>query len=66
MLHWARPDGVTFAARYVHNEYVQVLVELGVIGLALLVLLGLGFFGLLRRGGRIRDRRGVAAGAVAC
>ncbi|MEJ2856504.1 MULTISPECIES: O-antigen ligase family protein [unclassified Saccharothrix] len=32
---WTRADGDARVMRYVHNEYVQVLVELGVIGLGL-------------------------------
>ena len=35
-LAWTDPDRGMLVARYVHNEYLQVLVELGAIGLALL------------------------------
>ena len=35
-LSWAAPDGRVLVARYAHNEYLQVFVELGAIGLALL------------------------------
>jgi O-antigen ligase len=35
-LAWADPDGGMLVARYAHNEYLQVLVEFGAIGLALL------------------------------
>lgn len=40
-LSWTSPDGTTLVARYAHNEYLQLLVELGAIGLVL--LLGLMF-----------------------
>lgn len=36
-LFWADADGRTLTVRYVHNEYLQVLAELGVVGLALLL-----------------------------
>ncbi|NUT91356.1 MAG: O-antigen ligase family protein [Saccharothrix sp.] len=36
---WTRADGDARVMRYVHNEYVQVLVELGVIGLGLVAFL---------------------------
>ena len=36
-LAWAGPGSRTFVARYAHDEYLQVLAELGAIGLALLV-----------------------------
>jgi O-antigen ligase len=36
-LFWADADGRTLTARYVHNEYLQVLAELGAVGLALLL-----------------------------
>jgi hypothetical protein len=36
---WTTADGRTVIGRYAHNEYLQVLVELGVIGFLLLVLL---------------------------
>lgn len=36
---WTRADGDARVMRYVHNEYVQVLVELGVIGLGLMAFL---------------------------
>ncbi len=37
-LFWADANGRTLTARYVHNEYLQVLAELGVVGLALLLV----------------------------
>jgi O-antigen ligase len=36
-LFWADADGRTLTVRYVHNEYLQVLAELGAVGLALLL-----------------------------
>jgi O-antigen ligase len=38
-LYWVGPDGRTLTVQYVHNEYLQVLAELGTIGLALLLAL---------------------------
>ena len=38
-LYWVGPDGRTLTVQYVHNEYLQVLAELGTIGLALLLVL---------------------------
>ncbi len=38
-LAWTDSDGRTFVARYVHNEYLQVLAELGIVGLVLLLAL---------------------------
>jgi hypothetical protein len=40
-LSWTSQDGTTLVARYAHNEYLQLLVELGAVGLVL--LLGLMF-----------------------
>jgi O-antigen ligase len=37
--YWVGPDGRTLTVQYVHNEYLQVLAELGTIGLALLLVL---------------------------
>jgi hypothetical protein len=38
-LYWVGPDGRTLTVQYVHNEYLQVLAELGMVGLALLLVL---------------------------
>jgi O-antigen ligase len=35
---WIDPDGVVVVLRYVHNEYLQVAADLGLVGAALLVL----------------------------
>jgi O-antigen ligase len=68
-LTWERADGAVLVARYAHNEYLQVLAELGVMGLGLLLLL----LALIARTVvhcPLRDRMrpvwaGVAAGLVA-
>ncbi|MDQ3897494.1 MAG: O-antigen ligase family protein [Actinomycetota bacterium] len=36
-LSWTTRDGTTLVARYAHNEYLQVLLELGAVGLVLLL-----------------------------
>lgn len=36
---WVDASGHGYVARYAHNEYLQLLVELGVIGLAILMTL---------------------------
>lgn len=68
-LAWTGPDGRTMVARYVHNEYLQVLAELGVVGLALLGGLLVSAARLVRRGrptaGRPHLWAGAAAGLVA-
>jgi O-antigen ligase len=38
-LVWTTSDGRTVISRYAHNEYLQVLVQLGVIGFLLLLAL---------------------------
>jgi O-antigen ligase len=38
-LVWTTADGRTVISRYAHNEYLQVLVQLGVIGFLLLLVL---------------------------
>lgn len=63
------PDGEPLAARYAHNEYLQVLAELGVVGLALVVVL-LGALARSVRAGRVSAPSpvlwaGAAAGLVA-
>lgn len=64
-LSWVRDDGAVLFARYAHNEYLQVLAELGAVGLGLL----LGLFVAIGREVR-RDRAELSAlptwaGAVA-
>jgi O-antigen ligase len=65
VLAWAGPDGGARFAHYVHDEYLQVLVELGAVGLALLASL-LVAGGLALRGARTRaSHPELWAGAVA-
>jgi hypothetical protein len=66
---WTEPNGAHATGRYVHNEYVQVTAELGVVGAALLaaVLLSLAWI-LWRRRDAVPSRplwAGVAAGICA-
>jgi len=64
-LAWAGPNGQTLVARYAHDEYLQVVAELGAFGLALLVGL-IGALGLqLWRARRWATSRGLWAGAAA-
>ncbi len=68
-LSWDRSDGAVLVARFAHNEYLQTLAELGVVGLVLLLTL------LAAIGRDVRRacppavspplRAGVAAGLVA-
>ena len=57
-LYWVGRDGRTLTIQYVHNEFLQVLAELGTIGLALLLLL---LAGVARMVGRGRDLVGTPA-----
>jgi hypothetical protein len=51
-LTWEGSNGTRFVARYVHNEYLQVLVELGVIGFGLLAAV-LGVIGSIVTKGKV-------------
>lgn len=69
-LSWTRDDGAVLVARYVHNEYLQVLAELGVVGLALLLALLAVIAWRVRSAGRVpacnrSTWAGCAAGLVA-
>ncbi|MDQ4068508.1 MAG: O-antigen ligase family protein, partial [Actinomycetota bacterium] len=68
-LEWTGPDGRPLRARYAHNEYVQVLAELGVVGLGLLlVALSAAARVVVRSGQAVRSRpiwMGASAGLVA-
>ena len=64
-LQWAGPDGRTFIAKYAHNEYLQVLVELGALGLTLLVAFLLVTARRVRAAGRAASRSPLRSGAVA-
>jgi len=63
---WVDPSGHGFVARYAHDEYLQLLVELGVVGLTILLALLAALILVLARGRRTAS--GVPpwwAGAVA-
>ena len=62
---WDTPDGNGAVALYVHNEYVQTLVDLGAIGLALLFALIAALAWYLYRGRRYTHRPGIRAGVLA-
>jgi hypothetical protein len=60
-LFWSTPDGHGAAARFAHNEYLQILVDLGIVGaVPLIVLIGAAVV-LIRRG----DTHPLRAGAIA-
>jgi hypothetical protein len=63
-VRWSSEGGTTQTMQYVHDEYLQVLVELGVLGLALLLGLLVGG-GLLARRAIRRDRVSPLPAAVA-
>lgn len=62
---WTTPDGRTMIARYAHNEYLQVLVELGLVGLVLLLILLVAIARTAWRGRAAAPSLEVWAGAVA-
>ena len=66
---WTDADGSRRVAEYAHNEYLQVLAELGVVGLVLLVALLAAVGSIVRHGRRaapsIEIWAGVAGGLVA-
>jgi len=64
-LAWTGPDGRTMVARYVHNEYLQVMTELGMVGLALLGALLVSAASMVRRGRPTAGRPDLWAGAAA-
>lgn len=68
-LSWVRPDGTVLVARYAHNEYLQTLAELGVLGLCVLLSLLAAIGRTVQRcrpTGALRPlKAGVAAGLVA-
>jgi hypothetical protein len=51
-VRWSSADGTARTMRYVHDEYLQVLVELGAPGLALLLGIGAGGLVMVRRASR--------------
>ena len=62
---WAAADGREVVARYAHNEYLQVLVELGAIGLILLLAVLAAMAIHVRRGRADAQPPMIWAGAVA-
>ncbi|HET8657818.1 MAG TPA: O-antigen ligase family protein [Micromonosporaceae bacterium] len=50
VLTWTLPDGRVVSGRYAHNEYLQVLVELGAVGLLLLLAVLVAVVLVVRRG----------------
>lgn len=69
ILEWADDDGSRLVSRYAHNEYLQVLAELGVVGLALVLVLMAAFARTLwcarRTAPSAQLWAGVVAGSVA-
>jgi O-Antigen ligase len=61
---WTAPDGQVLIARYAHDEYLQLLVELGTIGLVLLLCLLISAALTVHSGRRYPHSR-IRAGAVA-
>ncbi len=64
-LSWVGPDGRTLVAKYAHNEYLQVSVELGLVGLALLLAMFAGVAAALLRSSTAGSTRPLWAGGVA-
>ena len=64
VLEWTGPSG-PLRARYVHNEYVQVLVELGGVGIALLLAALVAVAQLVARSAAAVRERALWAGAAA-
>ncbi len=64
-LSWERSDGALFVARYAHNEYLQILAELGVVGLMLLLALMAVVVRTVRRSSLASASRPLWAGAAA-
>lgn len=62
---WIGADGVPAVARYVHNEYLQILVDLGAIGSAALLGLTVAVVATIRRGRGAGERWDLWAGSTA-
>jgi hypothetical protein len=62
---WTLPDGRVVTGRYAHNEYLQVLVELGALGFALLVCVLVAVAVTVRRGRAVASSPLLWAGATA-
>lgn len=65
VLTWALPDGRVVSGRYAHNEYLQVLVELGALGLLLLLGVIVAVVLIVRRGRPVASSPLLWAGATA-
>ena len=68
VMAWEAPDGTMVATRFAHNEYLQVLAELGVVGLALVLTLLGAMAATVWRSVKVVSaelRAGAAAGLVA-
>jgi O-antigen ligase len=65
VLRWSDSEGRLQVQQYVHNEYLQVLTELGAIGVALLAVLLAGVARLLWRNRPLGPAPALWAGAVA-
>ena len=64
-LFWQAPDGNAQAAQYAHDEYLQTVVDLGVVGAALLLCLVVVAAATVRRRWAVGPRSALGAGAVA-
>ena len=64
-LYWVGADGRTLTVQYVHNEYLQMLAELGTIGLALLLVLLVVLARMVWRGRDLVGTPATWAGVVA-
>lgn len=62
---WQTPNGNGALALYAHNEYLQLLVDLGVIGALLLLALFATMALTIRRGSAYRHQPGIRAGVFA-
>jgi O-antigen ligase len=62
---WATPDGRGAVALYVHDEYLQTLVDLGAVGLVLLLGLAVAIVAYLYRARRYPHPPALRAGALA-
>jgi hypothetical protein len=64
-LRWTSPGGVVYVDQYAHDEYLQVLTDLGVVGAALVAVLLAAAGRLLWRARSSSPDRALWAGAVA-
>ncbi|MEV4629704.1 O-antigen ligase family protein [Micromonospora sp. NPDC049523] len=62
---WVTPNGNGALALYAHNEYLQLLVDLGVVGALALLALFAAMALAVRRGGADQHRAGIRAGVFA-